>query len=280
MEDFISVIKSSILRFELKDVIDILIVAVLIYGLLKITSKTRASSVLKGLGLFLLLALICDLIGLVTVSWLMDSLISVGALLIVILFQNEIRRALEKIGRGRLFDINFTDTHSDEAEVIAEMQRAILNMSIRKIGALIVFERKTGLRDVIESGTLLEANISSQLVENIFFPNSPMHDGAMIIKDSKVVAAGCFLPLSDNKQISAELGTRHRAALGISELTDCYVIIVSEETGVISLAREGVLTRYIDRQMLKTYLEEIFVGRDRGARHAIGDKLKKWGAKG
>ena len=141
---------------------------------------------------------------------------------------------------------------------IEEIERAVLNMSIRKIGALMVFERKTGMKDVIESGNLLNARISSQLIENIFFPNSPMHDGAMILRGDKIVAAGCFLPLSDNKQISSELGTRHRAALGISELSDAYILIVSEETGVISLAHEGTITRYLDRKALHAILERIY----------------------
>ena len=147
-------------------------------------------------------------------------------------------------------------------------------MSIRKIGALMVFERKTGLRDVIESGTTLDAKISSELIENVFFPNSPMHDGAMILKNDKVVAAGCFLPLSDNKQISSELGTRHRAALGISEISDSIVLIVSEETGVISKAHEGTITRYIDRKALREILTDIFLG-SKEKSVSIGTRIKR-----
>lgn len=278
MAEFFNTIKNSILQFTFLDVIDILLVAAIIYGLLKITSKTRAIQVLKGLGVFIIAAQICELAGLTTVTWLLDAVISAGAILIVILFQQEIRRALEKIGRGKIFDLSFSNEAGDDSKTIEEIERAVLNMSIRKTGALMVFENKTGLRDVIESGTILEAMISSELIENIFFPNSPMHDGAMILRGEKVVAAGCFLPLSDNRQIGSELGTRHRAALGISELSDATVIIVSEETGVISMAHEGTLSRYIDRKALRKILTDIFVGKQRSTRIAVG-KNKRKGAK-
>lgn len=278
MEDFFEVIKNGILQLTVWDVLDVLLVAVIIYGLLKITSRTRAIQVLKGLGVIIIAAQICKLVGLPAVTWLLDSVVSAGAIFIAILFQPELRRALERVGRGRLFDLSFTSATGDEEKVIEEIQRAILNMSIRKTGALIVFERKTGLKEIIESGTLLDANISSELLENVFFPNSPMHDGAMIIKGQKVVAAGCFLPLSDNKQISSELGTRHRAALGISEISDSTVIIVSEETGVISMAHEGTMTRYMDRKSLNKVLEDIYLTKPTTPR-SIGEKLKRKGAK-
>lgn len=193
--------------------------------------------------------------------------------MLVIIFQPEIRRALEKIGTGKIFELGFSESKSESEDVIAEIERAILNMSIRKIGALIVFEKKTGMREVIESGTSIGARISSELVENIFFPNSPLHDGAMIINGDKLVAAGCFLPLSDDKTISSELGTRHRAALGISEISDAVVLIVSEETGVISKAFEGTITRYIDRKALRKILEDIYAGT--GGRPSIRERIKR-----
>ncbi|MBQ9941497.1 MAG: diadenylate cyclase CdaA [Christensenellaceae bacterium] len=260
MQDLFNNIKNSILQFTLLDLFDILLVAALIYGLLKVTSRTRAIQVLKGLGLIIVAAQVCELIGLTGITWLLNYVINAGAVLLVILFQPEIRRALEKLGRGRVFDLSVGSDVSDMTAELEEVERAILDMSIRKIGALMVFEKKTGLQEVIETGTILEAQISAQLIENVFFPNSPLHDGAMIIKKDRIVAAGCFLPLSDNKQISDELGTRHRAALGVSEVSDSIVLIVSEETGVISVAHEGTITRYIDNKALRRVLSDIFEG--------------------
>lgn len=275
MGEFFETLKSSMLEFKVLDVVDIFLVAIFIYGLLKITSKTRASQVLKGLGIIIFFALVCGFFKLTTVTWLLNYLVGAGAILLVILFQPEIRRALEKVGRGKILDMSFNDNNKSEDSLrIEQIERAILNMSIRKTGALIVFEQKTGLRDVIESGNTLDARISSELIENIFFPNSPMHDGAMIIKGDKIVAAGCFLPLSDNRQLSSELGTRHRAALGMSEISDSVVIIVSEETGVISKAREGTLNRYIDRKALKQILEGIYSSNTTKVR-VLGGKLKR-----
>lgn len=273
MDNLIYAITNSILQFQFVDAIDILLVAILIYYLLKITVKTRAIQVIKGLAVLIVAAQICEFIGFTTITWLLQSIVGAGAVLLVIIFQPEIRRALEKIGTGRIFDMSFNAAHTDSEDVIVEIERAILNMSIRKIGALIVFEKKTGMREVIESGTTVEAKISSELIENIFFPNSPLHDGAMIIKEDRIVASGCFLPLSDNKAISSELGTRHRAALGISEISDAVVLIVSEETGVISKAYEGTITRYIDRKALRKALEDIYSVT--GGRQSIRERIKK-----
>lgn len=259
LADFFETIKTGVLRFTIGDAIDILLIAIIIYSLLKVTSGTRASQVLKGLGAFILLAWLCDLLGLSAISWLLGSFVNAGILLVVIIFQPELRRALEQMGRGKFFDINFNLNNQEPGGFeIKELEDAILSMSKSKTGALMVFENKTGLKDVIESGKVLNAQVSTELIENIFFPNSPLHDGAMIIEGRTIVAAGCFLPLSDNKDLSSELGTRHRAALGISEVSDAKVIIVSEETGVISLASEGTLTRYLDRKALREALEEIY----------------------
>lgn len=259
MGDILQSIRISIGEFGIKDAIDILLVSFIIYGLLVITRKTRAMQVLKGLGVFLLFAMICQWIGLTAVSALLNYIIDAGAVIVVVIFQPEIRKALERIGRGRLFGIGFDNNIvSEDTQDIENIERAILNLSIRKIGALMVFERKTGLKDIIESGTTLDAKISSELIENIFVPNSPMHDGAMILKNNKIVAAGCFLPLSNNSQLSSDLGTRHRAGLGMSELSDAVVIIVSEETGIISKAHDGVLSRYIDRKALHGILNELY----------------------
>jgi diadenylate cyclase len=276
--DILQSIRISIGEFGVKDAIDILLVTFIIYGLLIITRKTRAIQVLKGLGVFLLFALICQWIGLTAVSALLNYVIEAGAVIIVVIFQPEIRKALERIGRGRFFGIGFDNNMvSEDTKDIENIERAILNLSIRKIGALMVFERKTGLKDIIESGTTLDARISSELIENIFVPNSPMHDGAMILKNNRIVAAGCFLPLSNNPNLSSDLGTRHRAGLGMSEMSDAVIIIVSEETGIISKAHDGVLSRYIDRKALRGILNELYASPETASKkiRSIGSVFRR-----
>lgn len=277
LSDILQSIRISIGEFGIKDAIDILLVTFIIYELIKVTRKTRAIQVLKGLGAFIVFAQICGWCNLTSVSWIMNYIIEAGAIIIVVIFQPEIRKALERIGRGKIFDIGFDNFVSEDTEAIENIERAVLNMSIRKIGALMVFERKTGLKDIIESGTTLDARISSELIENIFVPNSPMHDGAMIIKNNRIVAAGCFLPLSDNPQISSELGTRHRAGLGMSEFSDAVIIIVSEETGIISKAHDGMITRYIDRKALRDILKELYSSPDKSSKkvRSIGSVFKR-----
>jgi len=251
-------LKSGLMGFDWRDAVDIIIVAVIFYYLIKMISKTRAMRVLIGLGVILILARVFLLLQFNTVNWLLSWLLNAGAVLIVVLFQPEIRRALEKLGRGKIFG-SVQAVSSESADyLIEEFSRAILNMSKHKVGAIIVFERKTGLSDVLESGTMLNASVSSELIENIFYPNTPLHDGAMIIRDGKIIAAGCFLPLSDNKQIASDLGTRHRAALGISEVSDAYVLVVSEEKGIISFMYDGVLKRFVDAKSLKEILGELY----------------------
>lgn len=278
MGDILQSIRISIGEFGVKEAIDILLVTFIIYGLLIITRKTRAIQVLKGLGVFLLFALICQWIGLTAVSALLNYVIEAGAVIIVVIFQPEIRKALERIGRGRFFGIGFDNNMvSEDTKDIENIERAILNLSIRKIGALMVFERKTGLKDIIESGTTLDARISSELIENIFVPNSPMHDGAMILKNNRIVAAGCFLPLSNNPNLSSDLGTRHRAGLGMSEMSDAVIIIVSEETGIISKAHDGILSRYIDRKALRGILNELYASPETASKkiRSIGSVFRR-----
>jgi len=239
------------------DFIDILLLAIVIYWLLKLTSKTRAMQVLKGLGIILLVAWVTDFLGFVGTTWLLNYVLTAGALVIVILFQPELRRALARLGRGR---IELIGTQAGNAqENVENILKAILNLSKKRVGALIVFERTTGLKDVIESGTRIGAIISAELIENLFYTNSPLHDGALIIRDDIIEAAGCFLPLSDNKQIGQDLGTRHRAALGVSEVSDSITLVISEETGVISVAQDGKLIRYLDSKAIKDLLEDLYM---------------------
>lgn len=273
MTDFFEPLRNGLTQFGWRDVLDILIVAVILYVLIKTISKTRAMRVLIGLGIILILARVFDMLNFNTVNWLLQWIFNAGAILIVILFQPEIRRALEKLGRGKIFT-SAQPSYSDANVLVDEFSKAILNMSKHKVGAIIVFERKTGLADILESGTILNAAVSSELIENIFYPNTPLHDGAMIIRDGKIIAAGCFLPLSDNRQIASELGTRHRAALGVSEVSDAYVIVVSEEKGIISYVYDGVLKRFIDAKALKEILEELYAPSPQGKK-TFGSKFKR-----
>ena len=243
--------------------IDIAIIAVLIYQVLRIVKQTRANSVIRGVAVILVVTWLSDILQLNTLNWLLQQLISTGVLLIVILFQPEIRRGLEQIGRRRWWAgwlPRFSTSNRSEEQNIAELVTACSRLSKRKVGALIVIERSTGLQDIIESGTVLDAEISAPLIENVFEPNTPLHDGAMVLRSGRIVAAACILQLSEDSSISKDLGTRHRAALGISETTDCISLIVSEETGIISVARDGKLTRYLDEKSLTALLSDILIG--------------------
>lgn len=245
-----------------RNILDVAILTVLIYNLLKLARHTRANSLFKGIIFILLLALISDALEINALNWLLQQIISVGVVLLVIVFQPELRRMLEQLGRSkfarRVFGSPKRGRNVQMEQHVAEIVKALNDMSRKKIGALIVIERSTKLGDVIESGTVVDAEISSQLIENIFEPNTPLHDGAMIIRDERIAAAACILQLSDDYSISRELGTRHRAAIGITETTDAVSLIVSEETGIISMTREGKLTRYLDTKSLTILLTELF----------------------
>lgn len=245
-----------------RNVLDIAILTVLIYNLLKLVSHTRASSLFKGIIFILVLALISDALEINALNWVLQQIISVGMVVLVIVFQPELRRMLEQLGRSKiarkLFGSRKRQRNTQMELHVSEIVKALNDMSRKKIGALIVIERSTKLGDVIESGTVVDAEISSQLIENIFEPNTPLHDGAMILRDERIAAAACILQLSDDYSISRELGTRHRAAIGITESTDAVSLIVSEETGIISMAREGKLTRYLDTKSLNILLTELF----------------------
>ncbi|MEA4870249.1 MAG: diadenylate cyclase CdaA [Christensenella sp.] len=254
---------SGFSQFSILDFLDIVIIAVLIYKLIVWTKETRAYEVLKGIGLLFLCSIVSQLLSLTILSWLLDSILTSGSIIIVlfILFQPEIRRVLEKLGRsGKRLGSAWLDASSmQNTALIRDMQTAILSLSHRRVGALIVFEQKTGLGDIIGTGTRIEGLLSGALIENIFEPNTPLHDGAVVVRGSTLIAAGCFLPLSDDLTVSRELGTRHRAALGVSSVSDSITIIVSEETGAISIARDGKLVRYIDAKALNNVLESLFL---------------------
>ena len=243
---------------NLADVIDIAIMAVLLYQLVMLTKQTRAIQVLKGLAVLLIVSYVSELLGLTSLNWLMRSVLNNGALLLFILFQPELRKALEQLGRGAGFE-HSVSSHSENERIIAEITQCCLRLSKRRVGALIVFEQKTGLKDVIETGTALDATISAPLLENIFEPNTPLHDGAVIIRGIRIHAASCVLPLTDRASIGKNLGTRHRAGVGLSEVCDAFVIIVSEETGAISVAQNGTLRRFLDLKTLEKMLLDIYI---------------------
>ncbi len=266
MNDIMGTIRNMIWnlthRIRITDLIDILIVAVIIYELLLLTRHTRGSALLKGLFLLLIIALLSNLLGLVSLNWLLRAILQNGALVLVILFQPEFRKALERMGRSRVFrkgSIKGIDEERDT--IISEIIQTIMDLSKRRVGALIVFEQQTGLQDVIETGTRLNAEISAPLLENIFEPNTPLHDGAVVIREREIMAAACILPLAEASGVSRELGTRHRAALGISENTDAIVLVVSEETGIVSMAKDGTLTRPLTVKALEEILNDIYSAR-------------------
>lgn len=258
MTDFLQPLKTALADFGWRDVCDIVILAFIIYGVVKILARTRAMRVVLGLGVLLLFMWIAQVLNLATLTWVFSWLLQAMAVFVVILFQPEIRRALEKIGRGRIFP-DLRQSQADGEYLVAEFEEALLNMAAHKVGAIIVFERRTGLADLVESGTVLNANVTAQLIETVFYPDNPLHDGAMVVKDGRIWAAGCFLPLSDNRQISAQFGTRHRASLGVSEVSDAYVLVVSEERGTVSFAFDGVIYKDISEGRLTQILENLYM---------------------
>ena len=215
---------------------------------------------------------ISDLLGLTALSWVLQNVVANGAVVLVILFQPELRKALEQIGRGAIRE---RATGSESAQIVSEITHCMLNLSRRRVGALIVIEQRIGLKDVVETGTILNSEISSALLENIFEPNTPLHDGAVVIRGNRIMAAACILTLSEGKGISRELGTRHRAAIGITETTDAISLIVSEETGTISVAREGHLTRHLDRAGLEQVLTSIYQQKETGLLSSLLEKTKR-----
>lgn len=254
---------SIAMNFQFKDAVDIIIVAFLIYGVVKLVRETRAGQLVKGLFLLAILFIISSYFNLVMVSRVLAYFFQFAFVAILIVFQPEIRKALEQVGRNNVGQsiaavVTGRDRSYDRAQIRKAINAVVDGVGILqqlKMGALIVFERKTKLGDIIETGTQINCEPSGQIVGNIFFNKAPLHDGAMIIRDGMIHAAGCILPLTKNTSVSAELGTRHRAALGVSEESDAVVVVVSEETGQISVAVNGVLARRFTRDTLRDVLE-------------------------
>lgn len=262
-------------RPTITDILDIFIVAFILYELLMLTRDTRASAVLKGLAMLILASWVSDLLGLTALNWVLLNIVNNGALVIVILFQPELRKALEQIGRGTLRDNTRLTGQEESNHIVREITNCLLSLSRRRVGALIVFEQRIGLKDIIETGTRLDSEISGALLENIFEPNTPLHDGAVLIRGTKIMAAACILSLSEGKSISRELGTRHRAALGITESTDAITLIVSEETGIVSMANGGRLTRHLDRSALEQVLSSMYHQKEISLWSTLLEKTKR-----
>lgn len=244
------------LQDSIKDIIDIIIVSYVIYKLILLLRGTRAIQLLKGIIVVVIAWVLSLWFELNTLQWMMNQMFTWGVVGVIIIFQPELRRALEQIGRGRIFSRSFSEENQEINRMISEIMKSLMNLSRRRIGALVVFERQTGLNEYIESGTRVESQISAELLTNIFIPNTPLHDGAVIIRNSRLMAAGCYLPLSENPFISKELGTRHRAAIGMSEVSDAVCVTVSEETGQVSLALNGMVLRDIKEEDLTAKLYE------------------------
>lgn len=238
----------------LANTVDILLVAFVIYKLIMMIKGTKAVQLLKGIFIILIVTLISDKLHLQTLNWMMEQVLLWGVVAFVVIFQPELRRALEHLGRGSFFSRTGNQEEEEQEKMIEAIVKATSYMAKRRIGALISLERETGMGDYIETGIPLNADISSELLINIFIPNTPLHDGAVILQNNSVAAASCYLPLSESPFISKELGTRHRAALGISEVTDSLTVIVSEETGAISLTKNGELYRDLKLEKLRELL--------------------------
>lgn len=252
-------LKGLFLNIRVKDIIDIIIVAWMSYKLFSLIKETRAEQLLKGIVALFVFAMISNQLELYTISWVLDKTMTVGIVAIPIVFQPEMRRGLEHIGRSRFFTKSLIEIKGEDlSRKVDEIVNAMASLSRQNIGALLVLEREIGLNDIIETGTLIDGYVSSDLLINIFIPNAPLHDGAVIIRGDKIMAASCFLPLTDNTNLSKELGTRHRAALGISERSDSLSIIVSEETGAISVAENGEISRHIDEKTLRQILLDMY----------------------
>ncbi|MCR4926010.1 MAG: diadenylate cyclase CdaA [Clostridiales bacterium] len=273
--------------FRIVDFLDICLVAFILYNGIKLVRETRAVQLVKGLLFLIVLKLVVQWLDMQAVGYLLTLLFESAVVIVVVLFQPEIRHALETVGKSSISNIglfngknaNILKLRDDWKNAIARICRAASDMSDKKIGALIVFEKDIMLGEIIKTGTAIDAQVTAELVGNIFYPKAPLHDGAMIVRDGKVCAAGCILPLTQNNAISSELGTRHRAALGISEQSDCMVAVISEETGYISIALKGVLYRNISDGELRERLTNYLLGDIKDGDDNILGRVKKWAKK-
>lgn len=277
MESFFENITSSI---GITDVLDILIVSFVIYKIIGFIQESRAQQLVKGLLVLVFAFFASDLLHLYTLHWILKGTVTLGVIALVVVFQPELRRGLEYVGRSKIVKAPFGQLDKDRAaQVIEELVMAAAFFSKTRTGALMVFERETPLKDFSETGTIINADISAQLLGNIFYEGAPLHDGAVIIIEDKIFAAGCVLPLTSNKELNPDLGTRHRAGLGITEASDAITIIISEETGFISIARDGKLTRDITKDELESILTDLYIQQNDGETFSVSKIIDKIGRK-
>ena len=273
IQEFINNIKSTFPTISVIDILDILLVAFLFYQVINMIRSTSANRIARAIVFLLAVTLITDLLNLHTLNYLLDRVLELGVVALVIVFQPELRRFLERIGGSSVKGlIGITPVTTDNTEeVIHETVLACDAMSKERVGALIVFERSNSLEQIAATGKRVDASVSQELIRNIFFPKAALHDGAMIINRGRIDSAGCVLPLSDNRSISSDLGTRHRAGVGVSENSDAVVVIVSEETGTISVAIGGMLKRHLAMETLRKLLQQELIGEEK---KNVLDKIK------
>lgn len=268
---------SSIPPLGVMDIVDILVVAFLIYKLMLIIRSTSAARVARSIMLLLVATWLTDVVHMYTLNWILTRFIEVGIIALVIVFQPELRRALERFG-GRTM-LRFADPLSNrsvEQNAISATVTACEIMAKERVGVLLVFERRTSLEEYFKTGTQIDAKVTDQLLRNLFFKNSPLHDGAVIIRHGRVAAAGCVLPLSENTHLSSDLGTRHRAGIGMSEASDAVVVIVSEETGTISVASGGMLKRHLAPQTLEKLLTNELLPEENYKKKNVLDRVRSF----
>lgn len=270
LSGIMSTIWAILKTFQFKDAIDIIVIAVIIFYLFRLIRQTRAGQLVKGVIVLLVAYGLSAIFNLTMINFILRAMFEFAVIIIIIVFQPEIRRGLEQLGRSKVTSKTIkTIVSSSSSNNVNPMQKAITDVcdacavfSHSKTGALIIFERASLLTEIANTGTYINSDTSTALFGNIFFNKAPLHDGACIIRDGRILSAGCILPLSDNKNISESLGTRHRAALGISEQTDCVSVVVSEETGIISLAVGGRFIRELDSKSLNEKLSELILSDD------------------
>ena len=265
----------TIIHFP-SDILDILIVTYLIYKVLSLSRSRSSARIIKAVVLLLVLSYLSDVLKLYALNYVISKVIEVGIIALVVVFQPELRRVMERLGGSTLRTI--FQTKSKSADSLTTVQAAVAacrSMSRQKIGALIVFERENRLDDYFTGGTIINADVSEQLLKNIFFPKAALHDGAVIIRNDRIAAAGCVLPLTEISSLNSDLGTRHRAALGMSEKSDAVVVVVSEETGVISCAIGGNLRRFMTPENLERLLQEELIAEDDSSQRNLGGLLRR-----
>ena len=277
----LSSIQSIMSNFRPEDALDIAIVSYIVYKMIGFIRETRAMQLIRGLVIIIVAFFVSDIFNLYLLNWLLKSLFTMGLFAVVVLFQPELRRALEQVGRKNLMNTNsFRNIDKNKAvETVDSLVSAIDDFSATRTGALIAIERETMLNDIIETGVVVDAEISIRLLGNLFYEGSPLHDGGVIIRGARIHAASCVFPLTEKKNIGRNLGTRHRAGVGLSEVCDALIIIVSEETGVVSIAEDGKIRRFVDLKTIEKMLLNMYLPSERGMYGRVAKLVRRRGEK-